>query len=134
MTDDIPLSIGQRTRQTRRKLVDLFPQCFMPRRKVKRPLKINIIEDIIWRAPFLSRADVILSLKDYCVGETYQSTLTAGALRYDLDGKPAGRVSDKAASVAAHKLARQRAKSSRQVAGRVPAGAAGQSPGTRAEA
>lgn len=98
----------------RRRLVHLFPECFAGRRKAKRPLQNNILDEIVWRCPDIDREGVRLALIDYCNGEKYLTALVSGAARIDLDGNVVGCVTSVAAERAAMKLSRQRAHNERQ--------------------
>jgi ProP effector len=100
--------------ETRRRLVELFPRCFKSRGEPKLPLKLNILDDILWRCPELGEAAVRLALADYSFGETYLNALRSGAIRIDLDGHPAGTVSAFAAHNARVKLRRMLAHNANQ--------------------
>jgi sRNA-binding protein len=90
-----------------------YPNCFCaPGTKWQRqPLKIGIREDIITtfvgsngkRNAFAFHLS--LALHDYTRGPRYLRSLTAGAIRVDLDGNPAGVVTEEAAAIAVERLA-----------------------------
>lgn len=118
-----PVSKTLSTRQMRRELVRLFPRCFKPRDQAKVPLKVNILDDILWRCPQLDRTFVTRALGDYCAGSTYQSVIAFGAIRHDLDGAPAGFVTRKQAGRAREKLKQMQAAGGREAITQAPAGA-----------
>ena len=77
-------------------LPELFPACFDWRRP--RPLKIAIHQDLI--AVGHDRIAVKHALSRYCQGDRYQNALQAGAIRRDLQGRPAGAVTEGEAAYA----------------------------------
>jgi sRNA-binding protein len=80
-------------RRMRAKLRAMFPNCFRGRGQLKWPLKSGIGLDLAQRCPDLNYHHVQLALADYTTGRNYLLALTPGAIRRDLDGKPAGLVS-----------------------------------------
>lgn len=98
-------------------LVARFPNCFAPRGQgPKRPLKLGIARDLKVGARELSLYDVRQFLRDYCQGRRYLESLVAGAERVDLDGKPAGTVSQEEAAHAVAKLRAQKRNNERNAA------------------
>jgi ProP effector len=85
-------------------LCDRFPQTFS--RRDARPLKIGVHADLL---AALDGAVEPRNLKSALAGYTssarYLRTLSAGASRIDLDGKPAGTVAPEVAAVAKVRLA-----------------------------
>lgn len=88
-----PLRI--RAAATREHLVALFPKAFMPKGADKIPLKIGIHADIRARDPSISGVKLGAALHDYVTGPKYLRALVAGAPRLDLDGQPAGEVTER---------------------------------------
>ncbi|MGF7174671.1 ProQ/FINO family protein [Azospirillum doebereinerae] len=88
----------------RRALARAFPACFnRPKSKApKRPLKVGIVADAVSRGVIgedghpLTAKRIERAVADYCTGTKYDSALIAGAVRIDLYGNPAGRVSGNA--------------------------------------
>ena len=81
-------------------LADLFPLCFNWERP--QPLKINIHRDLM--AAGHDREAVRRALGRYCKADRYRKTLQAGAPRIDLQGQPAGVVTEKEAAHARNAL------------------------------
>jgi len=77
---------------TRAVLVDLYPQCFMPKGAAKLPLKINIHHDLIAAMPEADKESIHLVLGDYTRGNKYLECLTRDAPRINLLGNPCGKV------------------------------------------
>lgn len=69
----------------------------------RRPLKVGIHADIIAAVPEIDAIAVRRALRVYCTGRAYRENCVAGAVRIDLDGKPAGIVA--ACEAAARKRA-----------------------------
>jgi sRNA-binding protein len=113
-------------RRMRAKLRAMFPNCFRGRGQFKWPLKSGIGLDLAQRCPDLNYRHVQLALADYTTGRNYLLALTPGAIRRDLDGKPAGLVSATSAAKAAQKLARQEINNARQVSMSAPTVTPGQ--------
>jgi ProP effector len=77
------------------KLQKRFPQAFPKNPAPKVPLKVGILEDLIKRMPELglSEAELRDALKTWCRGNRYWTCLVEEAVRVDLAGGEAGRVS-----------------------------------------
>ncbi|MGU7782622.1 ProQ/FinO family protein [Burkholderia sp. PU8-34] len=103
------------------KLQKRFPQTFPRNPAPKVPVKVGILEDLIHRAQELrlSEAELRDAMKTWCRGHRYWTCLVDGAVRVDLTGSEAGRVSPADAARA------------RMLTARRPAGAA--SPSATAE-
>lgn len=72
-------------------LAKAFPKLFtLPKRGFKLPLKIGIFNDILKVFPEIDRELLKHTLGDYTSGPVYTRAMTAGAERYDLDGKASG--------------------------------------------
>lgn len=121
-------SIRNRIAATRERLVEAFPACFAPAGAVKTPLQIGIHRDIRRRMAGLQSADVWLAIEDYVSGETYLGHMVEGAVRIDLDGRPAGVVTAEEAVVAAARLAEVREAKARRLRMAAKAPAARRSP------
>ena len=78
----------------RRQLIARFPNCFKPYESVKRPLKIKIHEDILAACPEFNRRTLGDALRWYTSVGNYPRCLVAGAQRFDLNGDPAGVVTE----------------------------------------
>ena len=89
-------------------LSELFP-VFRP--PTFRPLKLKIHLDLIERAP-VTPEEVHAALSIHCRAHSYLRASTEGAVRVDLDGKPAGAVTAEEAANARARIAaiRQRVK------------------------
>lgn len=95
-------------------LIRKHPKCFMLFGQPKLPLKIGIYDDImaLYGGGYQNfRFELSAALSDYCNGGTYLRALVVGAVRVDLDGNPAGEVSEAAAQHAVERLAKLEAKS-----------------------
>ncbi len=91
------------------KLAELFPALFGPEGPPK-PLKLRIQADIQQRAPGLfTRRTLSLFLSRYTTGNAYIRSLLQSTTRFDLDGQPAGEISDEHRQAATDELARRRA-------------------------
>ncbi|EHK54625.1 ProQ/FINO family protein [Allomesorhizobium alhagi] len=91
-------SQGKSPAQLFRHLSAKWPAAFNP--KAPRPLKIGIHHDIRVLDGELSDDEVRRALLAYTRMAKYLAKLNAGAARVDLDGKPAGEVSDADAATA----------------------------------
>ncbi|SED41406.1 ProQ/FINO family protein [Rhizobiales bacterium GAS191] len=76
-------------------LAEAFPATFAPLYcGTLGPLKIGIHLDLAERLPEVSKQAIRAFLASYTRAPDYRSLLVAGATRLDLDGQPAGRVSE----------------------------------------
>ncbi|PZV37158.1 prop expression regulator [Mesorhizobium kowhaii] len=91
-------SRGKSSAQLFRHLSAKWPSAFNP--KAPRPLKIGIHHDIRALDGELSDDELRRALRAYTRMARYVARLDAGAARVDLDGKPAGEVSDADAATA----------------------------------
>jgi hypothetical protein len=91
-------------RVIQRTLTERFPNCFKPFGQPKLPLKIGIDKDIIAAAPDLSGHNIRGTLGIYTRTPGYHKVLVEGAARIDLNGNPAGTVTEKEAQQAAQTL------------------------------
>jgi ProP effector len=90
------------------RLAELFPALFGKTGPLK-PLKLRIQADIQQRAPgVFSRRVLGLFFSRYTTGNAYLKALTLAPHRFDLDGQPAGEISDAHRQLAAEELARRR--------------------------
>jgi hypothetical protein len=96
--------VSDETTRIRERLVREFPHVFQPKGWAKPPLKVGIHRDILERLPDLFTHQVRAALRDYTGGPTYLRGLKAGALRFDLDGKWAGNVTEDEAKSAKQRL------------------------------
>jgi ProP effector len=86
-------------------LVEMWPGCFVPMRApIKKPLKLGIGEDILLQLPELGARLVATALEDYTYEANYARAIVAGADRFDLDGKPCGKVTVREQDHAAWRL------------------------------
>ncbi|QIE27040.1 RNA chaperone ProQ (plasmid) [Caballeronia sp. SBC1] len=85
--DPVVLTIG--------KLQKRFPKAFPKNPSPKVPLKIGIFEDLLAHAAELALTETELraAIKIWCRGSRYWTSMVEGALRVDLAGEEAGRVS-----------------------------------------
>jgi ProP effector len=87
-------------------LKQLFPALFAGAAK---PVKLRIQADIQERAPGVFTKQVLSAfLRRHTGSHAYLMALTTAALRVDLDGQPAGEISEEHRKVAAEELARRR--------------------------
>jgi len=85
-------------------LAQQFPAAFVRGPLARMPLKIGIHEDLLARG--VDRRTLKVGLGSYARSEGYlRSLCKVGAVRVDLDGKPAGAVTLADAADAQHKLA-----------------------------
>ncbi|NRF69044.1 ProQ/FinO family protein [Aquincola sp. S2] len=90
------------------KLKALFPALFAGAPK---PVKLRVQEDIQARAPGqFSKRDLSAFFRRHTLGNGYLIALTKAAERFDLDGQPAGPVSDVHREAAREELKRRRAR------------------------
>jgi hypothetical protein len=79
-------------------LEKLFPKSFFDEGRMRRPLKVDIVTDIVSRNEGALRGlDIARALGWYCGHYGYLKTLLAGAPRIDLDGKTCGTVTQQEA-------------------------------------
>lgn len=92
--DPVVITIGR--------LQKLFPKAFPKNPSPKVPLKIGIHEDLLVRSTTikLTEAELRDAIKTWCRGMRYWASITEGAPRLDLDGNPAGTVTEIEASQA----------------------------------
>ncbi|SOE96230.1 ProP effector [Burkholderia sp. D7] len=85
--DPVVLTIG--------KLQKRFPKAFPKNPSPKVPLKIGIFEDLLAHATelALSETELRAAIKIWCRGSRYWTAMVEGAVRVDLAGEEAGRVS-----------------------------------------
>ncbi|MDH0864797.1 ProQ/FinO family protein [Mitsuaria sp. GD03876] len=88
------------------KLKELFPALFAGGAK---PLKLRVQSDIQQRAPGqFTKAQLSAFLRRYTGGTGYLIALTRAKTRFDLDGQPAGELSDEHRNAAQEELTRRR--------------------------
>ena len=87
-----------------RYLADKFPKSFFDEPSQRRPLKLNILDDLD-RQKVLDREKLTQALDWYQNHFVYQYGLIAGAERVDLDGNRAGTVTPKEAQEARARVA-----------------------------
>lgn len=91
---------------TAARLAELFPALFTGGAK---PLKLRIQVDIQERAPgVFSKQALSAYFRRYTGGTSYLMAVSKGTQRFDLDGQPAGELSEEHRKVAADELARRR--------------------------
>jgi ProP effector len=91
---------------TAAKLAELFPALF---KGTPKPLKLRIQVDIQERAPGIFTKQALSAFFRRHTGATsYLIAVSKGTQRFDLDGQPAGELSDEHRKVAADELARRR--------------------------
>jgi ProP effector len=82
-----------RTKAVITALAARFPECFAVPDTRRRPLKVGIDADILAAlGGTIRRTELIRALAMYCSSEGYLERVLTGALRIDLEGKPAGMV------------------------------------------
>jgi ProP effector len=74
-------------------LAEHFPNCFSVYEARRRPLKLGVFEDLL-TVGILPKDELKAALRAYCSNAVYRSRLIAGAARIDLEGKPAGEVTE----------------------------------------
>lgn len=88
------------------RLAELFPGLF---KGAAKPLKLRIQADIQERAPgVFSKQALSAFLRRHTGATSYLVAVSKGSQRFDLDGQPAGELSDEHRKVAADELARRR--------------------------
>ena len=90
-----------------------FPHCLIKGQPKKPVVETNFAAKIIARVPDLDANLVTQSLAAYLTSHDYLGQLKQGAIRVDLDGKAKGKVTAKAAAIAAAQLAAKPKKQSR---------------------
>lgn len=76
-------------------LAERFPKCFTVLGCSRRPLKIGVNSDVVAAmAGEMTAAEVGAALKRYVCEIGYQRAMVAGAARIDLQGNPAGTVTE----------------------------------------
>jgi ProP effector len=92
---------------TAAKLAELFPGLF---KGAPKPLKLRIQVDIQERAPGVFSKQVLSAFfRRYTGATSYLIAVSKGTQRFDLDGQPAGELTEEHRKVAADELARRRA-------------------------
>jgi ProP effector len=77
------------TQRMRDTLHKRFPQAFMAKGEIKKPLARGIREEVIAAAPDLASKYVRFAIQNYTLGRKYQAVMIEGAQRIHLDGRPA---------------------------------------------
>jgi RNA chaperone ProQ/FINO-like protein len=101
------VALHQRAMKMREILAERFPACFKGCGEPRLPLKVGIHRDIWNTAPSLSHTDIRGALKDYVSDAAYYQVLAEGAVRVDLNGNPAGVVTEQQAKWSAMRAARR---------------------------
>ena len=92
-------------------LCQRFPSCFAQFERRRRPLKVGIIDDLLGAlGAQVERKQLSAALRLYVGNLHYRAAQTAGAMRIDLNGNPAGTVSEADAASAAADVADRKAK------------------------
>lgn len=87
-------------------LASFWPHAFSVFERRRQPLKLGIHDDILSASKgAITVAELKLALRFYCANPHYLRACSEGALRVDLDGEPAGRVTADEAKHAAERLA-----------------------------
>jgi sRNA-binding protein len=87
-------------------LCDRFPQTFSLEGRRRRPLKLGVHADALAALDgAVSARDLHSAMRAYTSAASYLRTLSAGACRIDLDGKPFGAVTGEEEAVAKGRLA-----------------------------
>ena len=103
-------------------LAEKWPCCFSIIESGRRPLKLGIREDVLAAlGGAISAGKVSAALRWYVSSLEYQRRLVHGAWRVDLDGKPAGIVSQEDEAHARAQLASIEAKRAEWVSASMPA-------------
>ncbi len=90
-----------------------WPHCFALDEKSRRPLKLDIAQDVIAASGkgiasgAISVAEIFAALRVYCSNTADLAACKQGAPRIDLSGKPVGRVSAAEARFAAAEVAKR---------------------------
>lgn len=101
-----------RIAETRKVLAERFPAAFMRKGgPTKLPLKVGIRDDVLAAVPDLNPTLVRRAIGDYVTGPKYARAMVAGAVRFDLQGMPAGVVTEEEAKYAQSREYRRRQKS-----------------------
>ncbi|GAA5217822.1 RNA chaperone ProQ [Corallincola platygyrae] len=98
---------AQAIENTLKLLTETFPACFSASGEAK-PLKIGIFKDLAERFAEnedVSKTQLRVALRRYTSGWRYLESVKAGVERVDLDGAPAGTVSEEHADHAAQQVA-----------------------------
>jgi ProP effector len=93
-------------------MAERWPKCFAIFERRRKPLKLGIHNDI---DVAVTPEELGLALRLYVSNPRYLRSMRAGADRIDLDGNPAGTVTESEAAAAAHQLARRVARKARMV-------------------
>ncbi|WP_027214434.1 ProQ/FinO family protein [Burkholderia sp. WSM2232] len=95
-----------------------FPNAFPKNPAPKLPLKVGIFEDLVVHAKELSLTEAELrdAIKTWCRGSRYWKSLAEGAVRVDLNGAEAGKVTAQEAAGAQRLQAHRAAKSAKAAA------------------
>jgi ProP effector len=80
-----------------------FPKAFFVYERRRRPLKLGIHLDIAAAAPEIPAKEIRTALRIYVTNTGYLHACKAGATRIDLNGEPAGCVTDDEARNAAER-------------------------------
>src|SRR4051794_21630536 len=85
----------KKVEQTIELLCREFPQCFVQFERQRRPLKVGILADILARlGDRIERQQLGPALRFYVSNVFYRRAQRAGVPRIELDGNPAGTVSE----------------------------------------
>jgi ProP effector len=106
-------------------LAERWPKCFSVYERRRRPLKIGIHRDVIAAlGDAVTAIELSSALGVYCANASYLRSMVPGTIRIDLDGNPAGAVTEDEAVGARGRLAAYSAKRAKQEPPAAPAKAA----------
>jgi len=91
-------------------LAAAFPNAFSLHEGRRRPLKIGIHHDLLVLGGAERSRELSAALRSYTLNRAYLRAMRPGAVRVDLDGNPAGRVTNEDAARARETLAAIEAK------------------------
>ena len=97
------MTAGPSKRSSRNALLDTLCATF-PVFQECRPLSLGIHKTICERMPDVKPADLRLAMRVHTASTRYLKALAAGTARYDLDGQPAGEVTEEQRTVASEGL------------------------------
>jgi ProP effector len=118
MNDDLTASEGRGMRMSHAEilaiielLAETFPNAFAVWERRRRPLKVGIHDDILVKlGGTIAPQELSIALCFYTANAGYLTALRTGTPRVDLDGSPAGTVTESESDFAKVKLAKRRTK------------------------
>ena len=97
-------SLRDKVQPTLETLRERYPHAFLPEGEPPRPLQVGILQELFVKANDISRRRLRWAVYYYANNIAYQQALANGKARYDLEGQPAGEITEEHREAAIDKL------------------------------